>query len=48
MDIKVVYVCKVKILGFGFAVFDKAIADAWVTQDPDSNYYDTLEVKYEL
>lgn len=37
-----IYICKIKMLGFPFATCDKQKADDWVSEDPSSNYYDTL------
>jgi hypothetical protein len=44
-DKEKVYVCKLKILGFPFATFDKDKADAWVAEDVESRYYDIVEIK---
>lgn len=43
-----VYICKIKILGFPFAVLDENLAKDWVSGDPDSRYYETLRVQDKL
>ena len=43
--ITTVYICKIKILGFGFAVLTQERADAWVAEDPESHYYETVPVR---
>ena len=40
-----VYICKIKLLGFPFAVFNKQKAEEWVNDDPEMNYYDTIKIK---
>lgn len=40
-----VYLCKIKILGFPFVVFDEELAKQWVEQDPEMHVYDTVPVK---
>ena len=40
-----VYICKIKILGFGFAVLTKELADKWVNEDPESNYYTEYTIR---
>lgn len=40
-----IYICKIKILGFGFAVLTKHEAENWVKKDPESNYYDIVKVE---
>lgn len=42
---KEVYVCSIKILGFPFAVLTEEEAKKWVAEDPESNYYNKIEVK---
>ena len=41
----VIYVCKIRLLGFPFVVTDKQKADDWVNEDPENNYYETLTIK---
>lgn len=47
-EIKKVYICKVKLIGSQFAVLDKQLAESWINLDPESNYYETLDIEYEL
>lgn len=42
---KEVYICKVYILGYTFAVLTECEAEKWVAQDPESNYYELIHVK---
>ena len=41
----VIYICKIKLLGFPFAVVDEQLAKQWVEQDPESHYYETVPVQ---
>lgn len=40
-----IYICKVQILGSPFAVLTEEEAKQWVLEDPQMNYYDTVEIK---
>ena len=42
---KYIYICAIKIIGFSFAVLTVEEADKWVSESPESNYYDKLEIK---
>lgn len=42
---EVVFVCRIKILGFAFAVLSKELADEWVSQDPESHIAEELKIQ---
>lgn len=42
---KYIFICRIKILGFPFAVFDEDKAKAWVDQDPEMHVYDKVEIR---
>jgi hypothetical protein len=43
-----IYICRIKILGFAFAVLDEELAKKWVDQDPEMHVYDVVPIKSEL
>jgi len=43
--VKTIFLCRIKILGFAFAVFDEELATAWVDQDPETHVYDVVPVR---
>lgn len=48
MDNKVVYICKYKVVGIPFAVYDKQKAEDWVSFDPEIRYYEVVEFMQNL
>lgn len=42
---KTVYICRIKLLGFAFAVFDEELAKKFVEQDPEMHVYDIVPVR---
>ena len=45
---KYIYICKIKLIGSQFAVEDEELANGWVKLDPEMNYYERIEIIYEL
>ncbi|MCF0059907.1 hypothetical protein MUK70_11710 [Dyadobacter chenwenxiniae] len=48
MEEKFIYICKIKLIGSPFAVFDESMAKSWVDQDPDAHYYEKVPILYEF
>lgn len=40
-----IFICKIKIIGSPFAVLTEEEAEQWVSEDPESNYYDKVVIK---
>lgn len=47
-DFKFVYVCKIHGVDGQFVVTELEMAEVWRKMDTITNYYETVEVKYEL
>jgi len=43
--VKTIFLCRIKFLGFAFAIFDEELAKAWVDQDPETHVYDVVPVR---
>jgi hypothetical protein len=39
-----IFICKIKILGFPFAVLNEELAKEWVDKDPEMHYYDVVPI----
>lgn len=39
-----IYICKIKTVGYAFAVETKELAEKWVTQNPESHYYEEIAI----
>lgn len=40
-----VYICKIKLLGFPWATFNREKAEDWVNEAPEDRYFDTVPVR---
>jgi hypothetical protein len=40
-----IFICAFKIVGFPFAVLTEEEAKKWVEKNPETNYYDKIEIK---
>jgi hypothetical protein len=42
---KEIFICKIKMIGTRFAVLTEDEAKAWVADDKEMNYYETVPIK---
>ena len=39
-----IYICKIKAIGYAFAVETEELAIKWVSQNPELHYYETIRI----